>query len=62
MLLETGRLEDGEAGYPDAKTLSGVVVEALGRDGRRLVSRSAVQPGPVPDLTGQHPQVSHGVE
>ena len=34
VLDETGRLEAGEAGYPDAKELSGIVVEALGRDGR----------------------------
>ena len=37
ILDETGRLEDGEPGYPDAKNLRGVVVEALGPDGRRLV-------------------------
>jgi hypothetical protein len=37
VLDETGRLEDGEPGYGDAKTLSGIVVEALGRDGRPLL-------------------------
>ena len=33
----TGRFEDGENGYRDAKQLSGIVVEAIGRDGRPLV-------------------------
>ena len=37
VLDETGRLEEGEPGYVDAKNLSGMVVEALGRDGRPLV-------------------------
>ncbi len=37
VLDETGRLEEGEAGYQDAKNLSGMVVEAWGRDGRPLV-------------------------
>jgi hypothetical protein len=37
VLNETGRLEAGEPGYPDAKKLSGIVVEALGRDGRPLL-------------------------
>ncbi len=37
ILKDTGQLEDGEPGYPDAPQLSGVVVEALGRDGRPLL-------------------------
>ncbi len=37
ILNDTGQLEDGEPGYPDATQLSGVVVEALGRDGRPLL-------------------------
>jgi hypothetical protein len=37
ILDDTGRLEDGEPGYTDAKKLSGIVVEALGRDGRPLL-------------------------
>lgn len=36
-LCDTGRLEEGEVGYPDAKKLSGIVVEAAGRDGRPLL-------------------------
>jgi hypothetical protein len=34
---ETGRIEEGEPGYWGAKNLRGLVVEALGRDGSRLV-------------------------
>ena len=37
VLDESGLLEDGEPGYGDAKELSGIVVEALGRDGRPLL-------------------------
>ncbi|MDR3622449.1 MAG: hypothetical protein P4L85_24070 [Paludisphaera borealis] len=37
VLDESGRLEDGEPGYSDAKSLSGIVVEALGGDGRPLL-------------------------
>jgi hypothetical protein len=37
VLESTGRLEDGEPGYADAKRLSGIVVEALGQDGRPLL-------------------------
>ena len=36
-LEATGRLEEGERGYPDARTLSGIAVEAVGRDGRPLL-------------------------
>ena len=36
-LEATGRLEDGETGYANAKRLSGIVVEALGQDGRPLL-------------------------
>ena len=37
VLDESGRLEGGEPGYEHAKELSGIVVEAIGRDGRPLV-------------------------
>jgi hypothetical protein len=37
VLDETGLLEKGEPGYTTAKELSGMVVEALGRDDRSLV-------------------------
>jgi hypothetical protein len=37
LLESTGRLEDGEPGYTDAKQLGGIVVEARGRDGRPLL-------------------------
>jgi hypothetical protein len=37
VLNESGRLEDGEPGYDHAKELSGIVVEAIGRDGRPLL-------------------------
>ena len=36
-LEATGRLEDGERGYPDARKLGGIAVEAVGRDGRPLL-------------------------
>ncbi len=36
-LEDTGRLEAGEPGYPDSKSLCGIVVEALGQDGHRLL-------------------------
>lgn len=37
LLEDTGRLEDGETGYPNAKQLSGIVVESVGRDGHPLL-------------------------
>ena len=37
ILDKTGWLEDGEPGYRHAKELSGIVVEALGRDGHPLL-------------------------
>jgi hypothetical protein len=36
-LLATGRLEAGEPGYSSAEQLDGIVVEAVGRDGRPLL-------------------------
>ena len=37
ILENTGRLDAGEPGYSDARKLSGIVVEAIGRDGRPLL-------------------------
>jgi hypothetical protein len=37
LLNETGRLEHGESEYTDAKKLAGIVVEAVGPDGRPLI-------------------------
>jgi hypothetical protein len=46
LLNETGLLENGTPGYEYAKELSGIAVEALGRDGRQLVFVGA-RGGPV---------------
>lgn len=37
LLEDSGRLEEGIPGYHDAKKLRGILIEAIGRDGRRLL-------------------------